>query len=59
MILKIILLKSMLCMQTLIDELVLPSRKVEDFLTSITGVTAKNLEGVTLTQTAAQVWHTS
>ncbi len=42
-------------MQILIDELVLPNKKVVDYLTHITGVKAEDLEGVSLTQEAAQV----
>jgi hypothetical protein len=42
-------------MQILIDELVLPSKKVVDYLTHITGVKAEDLEGVSLTQEAVQV----
>lgn len=44
-------------MQTLLDELVLPSKEVKDYLTNITGVSAKDLEGVTVTQADAQVNH--
>lgn len=43
------------CLQTLLDELVLPSKEVKDYLTNITGVSAKDLEGVTVTQADAQV----
>jgi hypothetical protein len=42
-------------MQILIDELVLPNKKVVDYLTHITGVKAEDLEGVSLTQEAVQV----
>lgn len=42
-------------LQTLLDELVLPSTQVKDYLTNITGVSAKDLEGVTVTQADAQV----
>ncbi|CAM6033323.1 unnamed protein product [Sphagnum compactum] len=38
----------------LIDELVLPNKKVVDYLTHITGVKAEDLEGVSLTQEAVQ-----
>lgn len=44
-------------MQTLLDELVLPSKEVKDYLTNITGVSAQDLEGVTVTQADAQVDH--
>jgi len=40
--------------QTLLDELVLPSKEVKDYLTNITGVSANDLEGVTVTQADAQ-----
>ncbi|KAG0564955.1 hypothetical protein KC19_8G152400 [Ceratodon purpureus] len=39
---------------TLIDELVVPNGNVTDYLTSITGVSEKDLKGVTLTQADAQ-----
>jgi RNA exonuclease 1 len=39
----------------LIDELVLPDKKVVDYLTHITGGKAEDLEGVSLTQEAVQV----
>jgi hypothetical protein len=42
-------------MQILIDELVLPNKKVVDYLTHITGGKAEDLEGVSLTQEAVQV----
>jgi hypothetical protein len=41
----------------LLDELVLPSKEVKDYLTNITGVSANDLEGVTVTQSDAQVDH--
>jgi len=42
-------------LQTLVDELVVPSRKVTDYLTNITGVSEKDLQGVTFSQADAQV----
>ena len=42
-------------LQTLIDELVVPNGKVIDYVTNITGVSEKDLEGVTLTHVDAQV----
>jgi hypothetical protein len=39
----------------LIDELVLPNKKVLDYLTQITAAKAEDLEGVSLTQEAVQV----
>jgi hypothetical protein len=41
-------------MQILIDELVLPNKKVVDYLTQITAAKAEDL-GVSLTQEAVQV----
>jgi hypothetical protein len=43
-------------MQILIDELVLPNKKVVDYLTQITAAKAEDLEGVSLTQEAVQRW---
>ena len=40
----------------MIDELVVPNGNVTDYLTSITGVSEKDLKGVTLTQADAQVF---
>jgi hypothetical protein len=37
-------------MQILIEELVLPNKKVVGYLTHITGAKAEDLEGVSLTQ---------
>lgn len=39
---------------TLVDELVAPNGKVTNYVTSITGVSEKDLQGVTLTQADAQ-----